>query len=217
MYTNKIIGVSGRAGSGKDSVGKVISEELRLPTFSFAQAPKEIVNSLLGWPLDINEDKETPRVVNVDLNTIKAFRQAAREYGVIDYCLRSRHQFKLTELVDILGLDLSKGNQTISPRLAWQLAGTEWGRNTISEDLWARLLPEHPCVVTDVRFRNEAKLIRDRGGIIIKVERSVESVGLEGHQSENDEPDYDYTFHNTTPLPYLKDTVVDFMEYLDIK
>ena len=69
-----------------------------------------------------------------------------------------------------------------SPRELLQLLGTEFGRNLIREDIWIRRAMEtigavavgneHAgCVITDVRFDNEAEAIRQAGGMIFEVVR----------------------------------------------
>lgn len=76
-----------------------------------------------------------------------------------------------------------------SPRELAQTLGTQWGRDEVSEELWtsraiaiARRHPG-PVVVPDVRFPNEAALIRENGGYVIRVERAdVEPVAE--HASE---------------------------------
>lgn len=67
-----------------------------------------------------------------------------------------------------------------TPRFAMQTLGTEWARQTICDDLWLRvarqraltaLQDQATVVFDDVRFDNEAQMIRRLGGIIIKVTR----------------------------------------------
>jgi len=74
----------------------------------------------------------------------------------------------------------------LTPRFALQTLGTEWGRGC-DPDLWAKIgirkakqllaskWTKLPVVITDVRFANEARLIREAGGEIWSVQRpSVE-------------------------------------------
>jgi hypothetical protein len=64
-------------------------------------------------------------------------------------------------------------------RRLMQVMGTEVGRNLFDPDLWVKLakrklestLSVGDVVVTDVRFPNEARLIRGYGGILVRVER----------------------------------------------
>lgn len=81
-----------------------------------------------------------------------------------------------------------------TPRLLLQLIGTECGRNIIHPDVWVnslmvdyKVLDDSPIysgdkmidqgliypnwLVTDIRFPNEVKAIKDREGIIIRIER----------------------------------------------
>lgn len=65
-----------------------------------------------------------------------------------------------------------------SPRELLQLLGTEFGRNMIRDDLWVRRAmqevagsTEAGCVITDVRFDNEAEAIREAGGFVIEIVR----------------------------------------------
>lgn len=64
----------------------------------------------------------------------------------------------------------------ITPRLAMQTLGTEWGRNCIHPDLWVSawkhaIAGKDKVVVDDCRFVNEASAVREMGGWIWRVER----------------------------------------------
>jgi hypothetical protein len=87
-----------------------------------------------------------------------------------------------------------------TPRYVLQTMGTEWGRGMISDTLWvdvtmnkAKSMIDRNIVdvvfVTDVRFENEAKAIKDAGGIIISVERPDVKISESGHASEAGIPD----------------------------
>ncbi len=67
-----------------------------------------------------------------------------------------------------------------TPRFAMQTLGTEWGRETIWDDIWVnltrirveKLVAEgHGVVFDDARFDNEALPIRQWGGVIVEVTR----------------------------------------------
>jgi hypothetical protein len=69
-----------------------------------------------------------------------------------------------------------------TPRFAQQTLGTEWGRRLIDEDLWVRSL-EYQCglaladnknvVIDDIRFPDEAAVVRRLGGSLYRVLRSA--------------------------------------------
>lgn len=70
-----------------------------------------------------------------------------------------------------------------SPRQLMQSMGTEWARDTIHPDVWVMLAEQNldyitaalgaviGFVVSDIRFENEADLIRRRGGTVIHINR----------------------------------------------
>ena len=87
-----------------------------------------------------------------------------------------------------------------SPRTMMQTLGTEWGRN-IDPNIWincmqARIkqsdeIPKHGykgavIIIPDVRFDNEAQFIHEVGGKIIEIDRNSvpEVVGASPHESE---------------------------------
>jgi hypothetical protein len=74
-----------------------------------------------------------------------------------------------------------------TPRYAMQSLGTEWGRDTIFRRIWLESWKRSiegisKVVVEDLRFPNEAELIRELGGEIWRVTRLTSSIG--DHKSE---------------------------------
>lgn len=73
-----------------------------------------------------------------------------------------------------------------SPRLAFQLIGTNSLRNHFNEDLWfltlqnriRKNLTQH-MVISDVRFPNEIDFVRKNGGTLIKVNRGSTPIWYE--------------------------------------
>ncbi len=82
-----------------------------------------------------------------------------------------------------------------SPRQLMQSMGTEWARNTIHPDVWVKLAEQNleymtkalgavlGIIVSDVRFENEADLIRRRGGTVIHILRP-NALAVNPHISE---------------------------------
>jgi hypothetical protein len=98
-------------------------------------------------------------------------------------------------------VDRGKKEQTIdwigqSPRRLLQTLGTEWGRQVIGDDIWARICLRRAAIslgagfkvvaVPDVRFDNEAAAIREAGGKIVRIVRPSGCVTSEAmrHSSE---------------------------------
>lgn len=83
----------------------------------------------------------------------------------------------------------------ISPRRMMQTLGTEWGRGldpefwtnvmraTIADVLTEDTFHTPRIVISDVRFDNEAELIRELGGIIVHIQRG-QAAEVEDHASE---------------------------------
>lgn len=115
----------------------------------------------------------------------------------------------------------------VSPRVAMQTLGTEWGRNCLGEDIWVRLLKQRVIefrnlhfsnpvltIITDVRFKNETEFIRNESpdNLLFKVTRRG-LVTNDSHQSENDLnewTDWDAEFHNDGTLDDLKEITRDY-------
>ncbi len=63
-----------------------------------------------------------------------------------------------------------------SPRELLQTLGTEWGRDMVRQDIWIRVAMQQAsaiarCVITDVRFENEAAAIKTAGGRVWRIVR----------------------------------------------
>ncbi|MGZ8164099.1 MAG: deoxynucleotide monophosphate kinase family protein [Methylobacter sp.] len=77
----------------------------------------------------------------------------------------------------------------VSARHVMQTLGTDWGRKLIHNDIWvmsmSKRLAEEPgdlIVFDDVRFENEAAMIRGMGGLIIHIDRGDQVA--DSHASE---------------------------------
>lgn len=94
-----------------------------------------------------------------------------------------RLSFLLNDGKEFLLPDICK-----SPRWMMQTLGTEWGRNLIDPDLWVEaarkkvLSTRDSVVFDDVRFENEATMIRNLGGLIIHIDRG--DLVTDSHASE---------------------------------
>ena len=83
-------------------------------------------------------------------------------------------QQRLETIVHKFGWDVAKREYSEIRRLL-QHMGTEVGREIIGSETWVniaeRTIHTHggPCVITDLRFENEAAMVRRRGGKIIRI------------------------------------------------
>ncbi len=100
----------------------------------------------------------------------------------------------------------------VSVRTLMQTLGTDWGRDTIHTDIWTmwmskRLVTETAdyLVFEDVRFENEADLIRSVGGLIIHIKRGS-LISLDDHASEagiNPHADDEFILNDSTEAHFL--------------
>lgn len=110
-------------------------------------------------------------------------------------------------------------------REVYQTLGTDWGRKMVGEDIWIlagrarldELLGDvesdviRGIVLDDVRFDNEAELIRSMGGLVVEITRS--SVPQMEHSSEAGiaRDLIDYSFANEGDVATLQHQVRDYL------
>ena len=125
---------------------------------------------------------------------LKAMLSALDPLVPVPGCDRPR---RLAEVVGEEGWERAKEHAEV--RRLLQRLGTEAGRRCLWEDVWVYALVRSATsgrvVVTDVRFRNEAMAIKERGGIVVRVERPGAGPlhGTEGrHVSETELDSWDF-------------------------
>ena len=107
-----------------------------------------------------------------------------------------------------------------------QRFGTEAMRNNFGEDFWIKRwsleydsLDAFGVVLTDVRFENETRMIRHRGGLVVHLERPT--AGLTGayRQHASEQPlvrdMFDYVVDNSGTLAQLKEQAKQLAEFVD--
>lgn len=215
-----IIGISGKIGSGKDLIGRIIlglkaglsteeilkltkndlwwlEDKLSLEDKSsfeikkFADKLKDIVCLLIGCTREQLEDREFKE------------KELGEEW---DRVISSDGKVYLPD--EYPDLEYSK----MTPRLLLQLLGTNCGRDIIHPNVWVNALMNEykpidcKCnepdfcgspgnceelaiyphwIITDLRFPNEAKAIKNKGGIVIRVNRLI---GKNVYVIENEQP-----------------------------
>lgn len=102
-----------------------------------------------------------------------------------------------------------------TPRQGMQWLGTEWGRHFFGDDFWVNLAMDDAAriddggghvVFEDCRFENEAQAIRDRGGYILRIERTGFGP-VNKHASDNYYIKPDATIYNSKDVSFLADAV----------
>ncbi|CAB4132997.1 hypothetical protein UFOVP257_30 [uncultured Caudovirales phage] len=140
-----IIGISGFIGSGKDTAANYLVGWHGFRRDSFAGALKDAVATVFGW----------------DRELLEGLTPESRQWrDQVDTWWAKR---------------LNMPNLT--PRWILQYWGTEVCRGGFHDDIWIAALENRlrsrsgDTVITDVRFPNEIKTIRNAGGIVIWIKR----------------------------------------------
>lgn len=115
----------------------------------------------------------------------------------------------------------------VSSRHLMRTLGTEWGRSCVHPDIWPTIALSRvkkiiwgggSVVIDDVRFPNEAVLIKKHGGQLWRVERPDATAASE-HPSDTSMADwvledFDEVIYNSGSLKCLIDGVADLVEHL---
>lgn len=172
-YTKKdfgvLIGLCGYAGSGKDTAAAVLLKECNFQRVAFADPIRQAVMAL--DPLIPNPDDE-------------------RGYSRLSELMNEREWAEVKEFAEV--------------RRLMQVFGTEVGRNLIDSELWVKLaegkirstLSVGNTVVTDVRFPNEARLIKKFGGVLVRLSRPGFGP-INEHVSDRASESWSYDHHLT--------------------
>jgi hypothetical protein len=235
-----IIGISGKKGHGKDTVGEMLRTALYKTRIGnswkirkFADTLKDIVCLLIGCTRQQLEDhvfKNTPlgkewevwycfhyKLQNTNNPTGRVSKLCITHEQVVD-------EFNKLSTA-IAGHTYTK--TTLTPRLLLQLLGTECGRDIIHPNIWInalfskykhRPMLEYPSwIITDVRFINEVEAIKERGGIIIRVNNpNVESTDIHISETELDNYPFDYIIENGSTLNDLRIKVQELVRTTNI-
>lgn len=107
----------------------------------------------------------------------------------------------------------------ITTRQLLQRVGTEAGRGLFGENVWVDLAlkdidPKKIYVITDCRFENEAKKVKELGGIVVKIWRKEADNVPSTHASETADLSayYDYQIHNDGTKQELRETIEGLLE-----
>jgi hypothetical protein len=229
----------------------------------FAEPLKDIVCLLIGCTrkqLEDNDFKETPlgeewqvyRIYSPRLK--KYFKEISLDKVEANDIIKNKYR----QVEDNLEVHLGE----TTPRLLLQLIGTDCGRQIIHPNIWVNALmskykptenwensdirensffipkKEIPdWIITDVRFPNEVKAIKDRGGVIIRVNRitpemssykdkngstiiaPVNNGKIDLHESEtalDNYKDFDFIVNNDRDIEGLIDQVRVILKTLKI-
>jgi hypothetical protein len=137
-----LIGVVGLIGSGKDTVSKRLEEKHGFRRDSFAKSLKDAVSAMFNWDREMLEGNG---------DDSRQWREQPDEFWS------------------------KKFGKTVTPRWVLQHFGTEVMRQHMHDAIWIdsclSRYDGRPTVISDTRFQNELKTIKEHGGEIILVKR----------------------------------------------
>ena len=140
-----IIGVCGFIGSGKDTIADYLTNFHGFRRESFANSLKDAVAHVFGWDRTMLEGRTTQA---------RAWREQVDPWWA--------ERLNMPHL---------------TPRWVLQYWGTEVCRRAFHDDIWIASLEnklrnsKDDIVISDCRFPNEIKSIKEAGGIVIRVKR----------------------------------------------
>lgn len=186
LPTPLLIGLSGHAQTGKDTVAGILTEHLGFERIAFADALREMLYALN--PLVPSPSQKSPL--------------PAYEY------------VRCASIVDAVGWEDAKKNPEIRQLL--QRLGTEAGRMILGPGIWVETAlrsvePGGKFVFSDVRFENEAAAIKKRGGEVWRIERlGTEPVNAHASETALDGFVFDRVIKNDGSKVALRRSVLSY-------
>jgi hypothetical protein len=233
-----IIGLSGYAGSGKDLTAKLIQyccmkdkdialEEVTHDSQSFIlemksnwqikkfSGPlKKIASILTGISIDKFEDQEFKKT-NLGPEWNKTVRTFGEYYdGHVEDWTDTQTPMTVRDFLQKLGTDAIRDGlhpnawvNAVMARYKPEVFGYDAnGSPVMSDQNW---------IFTDCRFPNEAQAIKDRGGVIIRIDRpGVKPVNDHPSETALDNWDFDYKIFNASDIVSLNQSVSIVMEMI---
>lgn len=241
-----IIGISGKIGSGKDTVATIIQylthsgkydsfqsflnysikENSGWEVKKFAKKLKEIVSILTGIPIEKFEDQEFK----------KSYLGEEWSYLISDKFYDTIHTKESLEINEIEHLAVP-----YTVREFLQRVGTNALRDKIHEDVWVNALfseykflddskrvsmgniidysncPFPNWLISDLRFQNEFNAIKIRKGLCIRINRNINNKS--NHPSEislDHIENWDYVLNNNGSIEELIEEVRKMLIYFKI-
>lgn len=157
-----ILGICGLIGCGKGTVADILVENYNFKKLSFADKLKDGVSTVFGWDRQMLEG---------DTTESREWRETTDAFWT------------------------KETGKEITPRLVLQLFGTDCMRDGFFDGIWVSLVkqeiqqnPNSNYVIPDVRFGNEAAMIKELGGDIWRVRRGADPVWFRMYQDIGVEP-----------------------------
>ena len=222
-----LLAISGYSGSGKDTIGTII-QYLQCPNpgnLTIEDVCKDY--SEHQWWLEEQSGWEIMKFAG-------KLKDIASHLTGIDREKFEDQEFKKELLGKEWWTTCDEGYQPMTVRDLLQKLGTECMRNGLHTNTWVNALfadytpmthSDHDpgglvypdWIITDTRFENEAIAIKEKGGIIIRVDRPNRPP-INTHPSETglDHWKFDYRIVNNSDIFALKDSVRNILKHANL-
>ena len=188
-----LIGLAGKARSGKDTAARYIVKKHGYARVAFADPVKEAAAGMFGISINYFYDddlKEEPHPF----------------WGISP-----------REMVQKVGTECARqvfGDDIWIRRAQLELQRIAQYNEYAQQDKYVKAIPG--VVMSDVRYENEAAWIRDSGGIIIHIQRDAVSK-VRGHSSENGVAcdAVDYRVFNGTTVESFCDSMEGLLRHIE--
>jgi hypothetical protein len=210
-----IIGINGKIGAGKDTVGTIIqgllltNKNQSCEIKKFAGKLKQIASILTGISVKKFEDQEFKKtLLGSEWGTVKSNPlNAVPVFEDVQF----NHLMSVRELLQKLGTEAMRDglHQNVWVNALFADYKAKWvpTGDAIEEDE-VSLEKEYPnWIITDMRFPNEMEAVIKKGGITIRVTRDngTRAIDIDPHPSETalDNTTFDYEIINDGTMEEL--------------
>lgn len=147
----KIIGISGKIGSGKDTFAELLAEQLygKVERHALADKLRLITEIISGTPMTTTHEINKPFC-----NEIRNYTQDQKNIVI------KKFNKTIGETLQLVGTDLFRDNYDTDI----------WVKSFFNEELEEKLNEGKIIIVPDVRFVNEADYLIKEGGYLIRLE-----------------------------------------------
>jgi hypothetical protein len=189
-----IIGINGKIGSGKDTIGDIIQKICITndgPEFEvkkFAGKLKQIASLLTGIPVEKFEDQEFKKL---DMNP---------EWGMT-----------YREFLQRLGTEAMRDGLHENVWVNALFADYTHGFPSVVTGKYDETIPYPNWIITDMRFPNELEAVKEKGGITIRVVRPGTVIGNHPSETALDDAEFDYEIINDGEIEDLIEKVKEIL------
>lgn len=224
--SRNIIAIAGLKNSGKTEVANMLDYLLNSPAcfhnywcykhlpklfkrwhkVAFADTLKQMLASLLNIDICRFEDREFKENTDIELSTLRFFKNPVR--------LGDRNFVKLLQTEDTLK------DYSLTVRQLMQYFGTEICQKYFGKNVWINTVLNNPknLIISDLRFKAEAKAVKNKNGKLIYIYRPGIQPG--NHASEKEvidllnDKEFDFIIKNDSSLKVLFYKIKALLRYV---